>query len=156
MAATQQDRHERASLQPRLGRPHAPAERFGKPERPARLRGRAETMTWSGLNVLAGIWLIISPFVLGYSGRDATWNPIVFGAIVGVLALARFAGAFAGRALSGVNMAIGVWLFISAWWLADTTRAAWNVGIMGVVVFALAGLAASATAIEDTIASQRI
>jgi SPW repeat len=84
-----------------------------------------------------GIWLIISPFVLGYGSSDATWNPIVFGAIVGVLALVRFAGAFRAIDLSWLNMAIGVWLFISAFWLASSSQASWNVGILGVVVFVL-------------------
>jgi SPW repeat-containing protein len=106
---------------------------------------RREVMGWSGLNVLAGIWLIISPFVLDYGARDAMWNPIVFGAIVCVLALVRFGGAFRASVLSWINAAIGVWLFISAWWLAWTMRASWNVGIMGVIVFVLAVLSASAT-----------
>jgi hypothetical protein len=96
----------------------------------------------AGLNVLAGIWLIISPFVLGYTGADATWNPIVFGAIVGVLALARLTGAYEAASLSWLNMAIGVWLFISAFWLASSSQASWNVGVMGVVVFVLAAAAA--------------
>jgi len=91
----------------------------------------------AGLNVLAGIWLIISPFVLGYTGADATWNPIVFGAIVGVLALARISAGARATALSWLNMAIGVWLFISAFWLASSSQASWNVGILGVIVFVL-------------------
>jgi hypothetical protein len=36
-------------------------------------------MAASGLNVLAGIWLIIAPFVLGYDDGDPYWNDIVFG-----------------------------------------------------------------------------
>ena len=32
---------------------------------------RDETMSASGLNVIAGIWLIISPFVLAYGSGDA-------------------------------------------------------------------------------------
>jgi SPW repeat len=95
------------------------------------------------LNVLAGIWLIISPFVLGYTGADATWNPIVFGAIICALALARLAGGARAAEISVVNMAIGVWLFISAFWLATSSQASWNVGILGVVVFVLAAWASS-------------
>jgi hypothetical protein len=92
------------------------------------------------LTVLSGIWLIISPFVLGYSGADAVWNPIVFGAIAGSLALLRLAGGELAASLAGlplVNAAIGVWLFISAFWLADSAQASWNVGVMGVVLFIL-------------------
>jgi SPW repeat len=43
--------------------------------------------TASGLNLLAGIWLIIAPFVLGYGDGDPYWNDIVFSVIVFVLAL---------------------------------------------------------------------
>jgi hypothetical protein len=99
----------------------------------------------AGLNVLAGIWLIISPFVLGYGSGDATWNPIVFGAIVTTLAFVRAVGGHAWSALSWINMAIGVWLFISAFWLASTAKASWDVGVLGVVVFLLAAWSASAS-----------
>jgi hypothetical protein len=124
-----------------------------EPNARAELERRREIVGWSGLNVLAGIWLIISPFVLDYGGGDAVWNPIVFGAIVTVLAFARFAGAFEARVLASINMAIGVWLFISAWWLADTARASWNVGVMGIVVFFLAAFSLSAT--DDMLGRRR-
>jgi hypothetical protein len=113
-----------------------------------RLQGavaREEIVGASGLNVLAGIWLIISPFVLGYGGADARWNPIVFGAIVAVFALARAGGAYRAEWLSWLNMAVGVWLFVSAFWLAHSAQASWNVGIMGVVAFILGGWSAAAT-----------
>jgi len=116
---------------------------------------REEIAGASGLNVLAGIWLIISPFVLGYTGADATWNPIVFGAIVGVLALARAGGAYRAEALSWINMAIGVWLFISAFWLAHSSQASWNVGIMGIVVFVLGSWSAAATGAVRAAAAPR-
>jgi hypothetical protein len=44
-------------------------------------------MAASGLNVLAGIWIIIAPFVLGYDDGDPYWNDLVLGAIVFVLGL---------------------------------------------------------------------
>src|SRR4051812_23883873 len=52
---------------------------------------RPDAMFAAALEVIAGVWLVISPWVLGYTGDDARWNPIVFGAIVIVLALARAA-----------------------------------------------------------------
>jgi hypothetical protein len=112
---------------------------------PALYDWRSEVAGASGLNVLAGIWLIISPWVLGYTHADATWNPVVFGAIVGFFALVRTAGAYRAAWLSILNMAIGVWLFISAFWLAHSAQASWNVGILGVVVFVLGAWSASAT-----------
>jgi len=112
----------------------------------SRLRRARLARTPSGLNVLAGIWLIISPWVLGYTDADATWNPVVFGAIVGVLALARVGGLYRETWISWINAAIGVWLFISAFWLADSNQASWNVGILGIVLFLLALWSAAASA----------
>jgi hypothetical protein len=49
-----------------------------------------------------------------------------------------------------LNMAIGVWLFVSAFWLASSSQASWNVGILGAVVFVLAAIASTQTAKSDT------
>jgi hypothetical protein len=106
---------------------------------------RDEVMTASGLNVLAGIWLIIAPFVLGYSNGDPYWNDIVFGAIVAVLGLVRVSGAYRASELSWINALIGVWIFISAFWLDNTTTAGWNDIILGVIVFVLGIASASAS-----------
>lgn len=35
---------------------------------------RREIALWSGLNVLAGAWLVIAPWVLGYWTSDPRWN----------------------------------------------------------------------------------
>ena len=115
------------------------------PAAPQRRDWRAEVAGASGLNLLAGIWLIISPWVLNYRSGDASWNPIVFGAIVALFALVRVAGAYRESWLSYLNSLIGIWLFISAWWLADSAQAFWNVLIAGVVVFVLGVLSASAS-----------
>jgi hypothetical protein len=101
---------------------------------------RDEVIGAAGLNVIAGIWLILSPWILGYTGPDATWNPIVFGAIVLVLALARLAKPAGTQALSAINGLIGVWLFISGFWLADSAQASWNVWIVGAIVFIMAAI----------------
>ena len=105
----------------------------------------------SGLNVLAGIWLIIAPFVLGYRDGDPYWNDIVFGAIVAILALARVSGAYRASWLSWVNMLIGAWIFISAFWLDATSTAGVNDIILGAIVFVL-GLV-SATASDEAVAA---
>jgi multisubunit Na+/H+ antiporter MnhE subunit len=42
-------------------------------------------------------------------------------------------------------MAIGVWLFISGFWLASTARASWNEWILGVIVFVLGAWSAAAS-----------
>jgi hypothetical protein len=49
-------------------------------------------MQWlSGINALAGIWMIISPWVLGFSTHpQATWSAVIIGIIVLVLGAIRF------------------------------------------------------------------
>lgn len=43
-------------------------------------------LAWpSWLNGLAGVWLIISPFILSYAGTASYWNQIIFGVIVAIL-----------------------------------------------------------------------
>jgi SPW repeat len=106
---------------------------------------RTAVMAASGLNVLAGIWLIIAPFVLGYSGGDPYWNDIVFGAIVAVLALARVSGAYRASWMSWVNMLIGAWIFIAAFWLDSTSNAGTNDIILGAIVFILGLFSAAAS-----------
>lgn len=59
-------------------------------------------MQWlSGINALAGIWMIISPWVLGFS-NDAkpTWSAVIVGIIVLVLGAIRFFAGFSERRLA--------------------------------------------------------
>jgi hypothetical protein len=55
-------------------------------------------MRWlSGINALAGIWMIISAWVLGFSSdAKATWSAVIIGIIVLVLGAIRFFAAFSG------------------------------------------------------------
>jgi len=43
-----------------------------------------KSLSW--IFVLAGLWLIVAPFILEYSG-SAQWNDIILGLVVGVLGL---------------------------------------------------------------------
>jgi hypothetical protein len=96
----------------------------------------------AGLNVIAGIWLIIAPFVLGYGDGDPYWNDIVFGALIAAVAALRFAVAPKLPWLSGLTMLFGAWVFASAFWLDATSTASWNDGIVGAIVFLLGAAAA--------------
>jgi hypothetical protein len=123
-----------------------PPPRASAPPPPPPRDWRSEIVGLSGLNIVAGIWLIIAPWVLGYSGRDPRWNDVVFGIIVGILALVRATGAYREEWLSWMNAAIGVWLFIAAFTIDHTARASWNDIILGIIVFLLAIGSAEATA----------
>lgn len=47
----------------------------------------APRMQWaSWINFLIGIWMIIAPFATGYSGGVATWNEVIFGILLVIVA----------------------------------------------------------------------
>jgi SPW repeat len=138
---------ERSRTRPARPRPVEPLHDGRPPQPPARGDWRSAVVTASGLNLLAGIWLIIAPFVLGYRSGDPVWNDVVFGAIVALIALVRISGAYRATELSWVNALIGVWIFVSAFWLDQSSTAAVNDLILGAIVFLL-GLA-SASASEE-------
>jgi hypothetical protein len=105
---------------------------------------RDAVVLFSGLNALAGVWLIIAPWVLGYEAGDPKWNDVVFGGVIVILALFRAGGAFRDWGLSLFNALVGVWLFVAAFTIDASGVASWNDVILGVIVFVF-GIA-SATA----------
>jgi|tagenome__1003787_1003787.scaffolds.fasta_scaffold20969638_1 hypothetical protein len=117
----------------------------GAAERGAAAGGWRETIAGvSTLNVLAGIWLIIAPWVLGYVAGDPKWNDVIFGALVALLALSRLFAPTATRWASALNMLIGAWVFIAAFWLDKSGTAQANDIVLGAIVFVLAAIGLSA------------
>ena len=96
------------------------------------------------LNLLAGAWLIASPWVLDYGAGDSALNPIIAGAIVAFIALLRV-GVWRAEWLSMINVAVGVWLFGSGFWLASSPSATWSSWLLGLAVIVLALLSIDAT-----------
>jgi hypothetical protein len=87
-------------------------------------------------NVLAGIWLIISPWALGFAGLPAaTWNTGVLGIAILILGAIRL-GTVGTQGLSWVNLLLGIWLIISPFVLQFTgsTNGMWNAVIVGILV----------------------
>lgn len=99
----------------------------------------------SAIVALIGAWLIVSPFVLNYGSGDARWSPIA----CGVLAIVVVAAQSVRRAWSPtpgmILMAIGVWLFASGFWLADSSPASWNAFGAGALMFFLGSVSVTAT-----------
>jgi hypothetical protein len=98
-------------------------------------------VTWaSGLNIIAGLWLIASPWVLHFSDVSSYRNnDVIFGVVVAALAAIRIAGAHEVSALSWINAVVGIWLFISAFALGGRAEPMpfWNNIVLGVIVFLL-------------------
>lgn len=97
-----------------------------------------EARTLSGINVLAGIWLIVAPFVLNYASSGNKWQEVIFGAIIAILGLVRMAAPSVAWP-SWANLLAGIWLIIAPWTISGTTTSArWNEVIVGIIVAALA------------------
>jgi hypothetical protein len=91
------------------------------------------------VNLVLGLWLIASPWVLGHAAEaNPTWNAVVLGALVGVAALVALFRVMAWE--EWTNVVLGLWLVISPWVLGFTGIAAamWNAIIVGIIVAALA------------------
>lgn len=86
--------------------------------------------------LIAGIWLAVSPFVLGYEDDESAANAIACGAVVSFLALLRIGG-IRGWGVAGAAMLVGLWLFGASFWLADSGVARWNDRSLGAIVFFL-------------------
>ncbi len=98
-----------------------------------------QVRTASGLNILFGLWLIISPFVLSFAGSTGMWDAVIVGVIGVVLAWIRYASPDRAPILSWINALLGIWLIISPFLfgMAGVTALLWDYIIVGIafVVF---------------------
>ena len=82
----------------------------------------------SWVNIVLGIWVIISPFILGVHSPNVVWSNVVAGVLVGILALLRWS----------MHQPGWIWLVISPFVLFLSGAAMWNNVILGIIVAALA------------------
>lgn len=119
---------------------------YARPWRPG--NGAGAVTLASGVNFLAGLWFIISPWVFSYDHNGpATWSSVVVGAAVAILALTRALGAYRASWLSWINAILGVWIFFSPWIFSYSQQrpAFWNSIVIGIVVFVLAAWSAASS-----------
>jgi hypothetical protein len=95
-----------------------------------------KTIGW--INILAGIWLILSPVMFSSIGANvsALWNNIIVG--VAILLLAGFGVTSARTTWSrSINAILGAWMFLSPFFFGFSNQpgALWNNLILGAIVF---------------------
>lgn len=95
--------------------------------------------TFSWVNFILGLWLIVAPFVLPYRDISAAlWNNVIVGVIIAVLAGWRALGKESVRmtVTSWVVALLGLWTMIAPFVLryAGNANAMWNGVIVGIVV----------------------
>jgi hypothetical protein len=97
-------------------------------------------MRWQDwLNVALGVWLLLTPWFLGFSGNEAAmWNALAFGIAIVVL---EFADVLVPDPWpERVSLPVGLWVAVSPVMLgfADQTAAALSTALTGVAVVLLA------------------
>ena len=94
----------------------------------------------SRINVAAGIWLILAPFMLGFSSYAAAmYNSIILGIVIGVNGLIRQSNPEESLWAGWTNIVLGSWLFISAFILTTgSTASIWNSIVLGALIVTMA------------------
>ena len=90
------------------------------------------------ITLLAGLWLIISPFILNYSNLGvSSTNAVIMGVIVGVLALVNLASYEAAWA-GWINFLLGLWMIIAPFALGHSGigTVVTNEVILGIIIAA--------------------
>jgi hypothetical protein len=105
------------------------------------------TMHWKDVcNLILGIWLAVSPWVLAYAMQETpAWNAHIVGVVVAVAAIATLVAFHKWE--EWVNAALGLWLIVSPYLLgfANMRDALWNQIVVGVLIGGLAIWAAVTT-----------
>lgn len=109
----------------------------------------------SGLNFIAGLYLLISAWANGANG-GGTANGIIFGIIVAVLAATRFSGA-TGPWASWIDALIGVWMILSPWVYHYADMAwKWNSIVVGIIMIVLGVWSALASNTAHEVPAPRV
>ena len=93
-----------------------------------------------GINILLGLWIAFSPFLLRFrTVLPAVWNNVGVGILVAVLSGIRISLGYAQAGWSWGTTVLGFWLVISPFALhfSGTSIALWNDLVVGVVVVLL-------------------
>ncbi|WP_287371065.1 SPW repeat protein [Oceanithermus sp.] len=96
------------------------------------------------VNLVLGLWLVVSPWILAFSQNAAAlWNALIVGAIFVVLSLLALSDAKPWEEWS--ELVVALWLLVSPWVLGYSALSAamWNAVIVAVIVGVLAYTAAS-------------
>lgn len=105
---------------------------------------RSPAKTAGLINLIAGLWLIVAPFLLGYSDLAvAVWNDVVIGIIVALLAIVSLAARPRNEMLSWLDYLPGIWLLIAPFLLMYGNNAATaNDMLVGIIVIGASAWAA--------------
>jgi hypothetical protein len=68
----------------------------------------------NGINALAGLFLLFSPWMLGFTDTaNASWNAWIVGAVIAIIALSSLIALYEWE--EWVNLVLGAWAIIAPW-----------------------------------------
>ena len=92
-----------------------------------------------GWSIVAGLWLAVSPYVMGFAGTTIGSNTLLFGILIALVALFHMIYSESVGGLDWLNVVFGVWLIIAPFMMGPAgARATWNSVIFGIVTGSLA------------------
>lgn len=95
-----------------------------------------KTVNW--LIVLAGLWLILAPFFLGFSGTILSMNDVITGVVIAMVSLVAIGLPEDSKWINWISALLGVWIFITPFFMALVgTAGMWNNLIVGSVTIIL-------------------
>lgn len=105
-----------------------------------------QVRTTGWINFVLGLWLIASPFLIGFSGTGLSRNNVIFGIIVAILSLFQVSSPSESAWAGWLNALFGIWVLVSPFILGFAGMGAlWNGIIVGIVVAVLAIWAATSS-----------
>ncbi|MDB6092421.1 MAG: repeat protein [Gammaproteobacteria bacterium] len=114
-----------------------------------RNEGRSTLVRVTGaVNVLLGLWLVVSPWVIGSPASAISRSAMGVGVLIALSAAIRLS-ARKTSILSYLNILFAGWAIVSPWVFGTVTGDArtWNYVIVGMAVVALEGLSLTASAL---------
>ncbi len=95
-----------------------------------------------GVELVLGVWLAASPWILGFADMPfAMWNAVILGVAIVVYALVEMGVPRAWE--EWISMAMGAWLVMSPFVLnfSANSMASWNAIVVGVLIAVFAAWA---------------
>ncbi len=101
-------------------------------------RSRRRPSAVTSVFLLCGLWLIASPWVLGFAWAPAAWaNALIVGVAMTVLGVVRYTNPHRFDGVRWTALILGGWLVASPFFgeFFEVTVALWNALIVGAVIF---------------------
>ncbi len=109
---------------------------------------RTQSTTASIINIILGVWLIISPLVIIFPNSGQATNAVIVGIIVAVLSLIRAFTPETTAGLNWINIVLGAWLIISPFLFGSNISVLWSDIVSGILVIVFSGWSGSAAMVH--------